>query len=1425
MFAQHAGRRSVLGNQGGQVALATVAQHPAAGALRDGGQLREQAQLQLGRDLVVQRVDLVPDRLQRKHLTRQRVGADHLGRRARCLVGQEVDEGRAHPVDHSVGHEGGDDLALERVLRNGVRMALAQHRGEIHLENTREKRIVGQAARAQLVEQVHLGVGHEHGILGTGQTLAFALAFGQFLVGGQELDGALEQADVFEPAHQVLLSIEQVHGPGGGQLDLLRLVVVVLQHEESHLVGHARQQVVAALQREAAGFLHGAQQDLDVDLVIGAVHAGRVVDGVGVDQAAGLGEFDAAVLRAAEVAAFAEHLAAQLVAVDAEGVARLVAHLDVALVAGLHISADAAVVEQVHRRLEDGVEQLVGRHGGGLGADDGARLRAQGNGLGAARENATALADEALVVVVPAGARQFEQALALGKAGRNVGARVDEDVTVVERQHQLDLAGQQHAVAEHIARHVADAGHCEGLGLCVHAQAAEVALDRLPRAARGDAHLLVVVAHRAAGGERVAQPEAVGRAHAVGDVAEGGRALVGGDHQVGVVLVVSHHIGWRHHRTLDHVVGDIQQAGQEGLVAGHAFGKKSLALAGKRGLLEHEAALGAHRHNHRVLHHLRLHQAQDLGAEIFAPVGPAQATARDLAATQVHTLDARGVHPDLEQGFGFGHVGDVARAELEAHALFAALVGVGAQRGLDGAQELAQHTVFFQTGHVGQSGFQRLHLGADALGARIRLRRVEADGEQLGQALRDRGVLVECFFDVALAEREAQLLEVTHVGAQHGNGAGIEFGGEHQAVERIALHLLTPDRVEQFFEAELEAIHVQRLGKLQAPVVDPVAGCSEVVRMLVEDASPHGLHHRHGVRQGDLLRGVGLQAHLPLTLVELEREGVLFAQSAEHGGVTGGGVGVEMLAVSGGERGHHRLQPAGVATAVGEQHGVHTVHPALAGLGHTGFELDQIDLRGQLVVGAHDVVDARERAVGEHGGELDRRRVEDLGEDRPELHPQLGGVHIARHINQQRRQAAEGAAAHEETHTLALLQAQDAHGVLLQRGGVDLQHLVARVGLQDGLQGLVRMAARDHAGMGHHLCHMLAHHRDLLDRRGIRRRGIQAHETAFAHQLAAGVQALDADDIQPGRAVHGGAAHRLGGQHQTGVGHKLLCGLGRQNLGARGLEQAQRRARHRHQHLALELVVFGGQKGEVALFEPGQEGLGFVGHRGVQRGEAGVEHLHAREHGAPVLHGQADILQGVLNGFAQRKRLGVGGKPVALDQDARDHLPLASAGLCSADDLHDMAGRVARDAQQGMDDPVQGAPASVDRHAHRVHQKRQVGVHDLQHVRAALGCLLPGQVQDLNAHLARCRGAQQGLVGSGHGLQQGGVATAQLLGIGGGKVQFLETRVHGRHPVKQRVGRLSAILGLPRRAKLPQTRIAWPHAMASCDKRMMRLRA
>ena len=64
------------------------------------------------------------------------------------------------------------------------------------------------------------------------------------------------------------------------------------------------------------------------------------------------------------------------------------------------------------------------------------------------------------------------------------GVRVEEDVAVVEGGQQADVPRQQHAVAEHVAGHVADADDGEVGLLDVDAELAEVPLDhsQAPRA-------------------------------------------------------------------------------------------------------------------------------------------------------------------------------------------------------------------------------------------------------------------------------------------------------------------------------------------------------------------------------------------------------------------------------------------------------------------------------------------------------------------------------------------------------------------------------------------------------------------------------------------------------------------------------------------------------------------------------------------------------------------------------------------------------------------------------------------------------------------------------------------------------------------------------------------------------------------------------
>ena len=155
-----------------------------------------------------------------------------------------------------------------------------------------------------------------------------------------------------------------------------------------------------------------------------------------------------------------------------------------------------------------------------------------------------------LVVVLPARTRQREKPLPLGHRCGRIRIGIDEDVAVVEGGDQPRLIRQQHAVAEHVARHVAHADGGEGRRLDVAVELAEMPLHRFPGALGGDAHLLVVVAGRTARREGVVEPEIEFLADRVGRVGECRGALVGGNDEVGIVLIAAHHVlrAGRHRR-------------------------------------------------------------------------------------------------------------------------------------------------------------------------------------------------------------------------------------------------------------------------------------------------------------------------------------------------------------------------------------------------------------------------------------------------------------------------------------------------------------------------------------------------------------------------------------------------------------------------------------------------------------------------------------------------------------------------------------------------------------------------------------------------------------------------------------------------------------------------------------------------------------
>ena len=243
-------------------------------------------------------------------------------------------------------------------------------------------------------------------------------------------------------------------------------------------------------------------------------------------------------------------------------------------------------------------------------------------------------------------------------------------------------------------------------------------------------------------------------------------------------------------------------AGDEGLVAGDALGQPGVAVGGRVGqLLGDEAALGADRHDHGVLHHLRLDQAEDLGAEVLAPVGPAQTAARDLAEAQVHALDPRRVHPDLVRragrragpGWPAGRTSStgsacgcaVARARWKKLVRSVALMRVRKDRRMRSSSRLATWS------RAPSSSSSRPSVSSLPGALAVRATAGPRRGDQQPGGV---DVVAEGVLHVVLAEGRTGLPQVLGVRAQHHRLPPGQPGAQHQGVEAVVLRLAGPGR-------------------------------------------------------------------------------------------------------------------------------------------------------------------------------------------------------------------------------------------------------------------------------------------------------------------------------------------------------------------------------------------------------------------------------------------------------------------------------------------------------------------------------------------------------------------------------------------------------------------------------------------------------
>src|SRR5690606_27803393 len=613
-----------------------------------------------------------------EYLPRQHIGRDYLAHVGAGGLLHAPQEGDAHVVDQVIGQLGGDDFLAQLVMAQRLGIPLDQLPRESPLQGRRQQRIVQFRRIHQALLEVGLGVTDQHGQFRPGQSLTGTGPLSHLRIVGQPLQTATESAAGFHHVDEATVLDHGRHHLRPGQTDGLGLLVVAVEHQSRHFVGHILQQAVALLQGHLPGGHQLIEQDLDVDLLVGAADPAGVVDEVGVAGTAPQAVLNPAQLGHAEVAALAYHPGAHFAAIDPQAVIGLVAHVRVAFTGGLDIGADAAVPDQVDGGLEQAIDEFVGSQVLFGDIEDVPDLRAEGDLLELAGEHAATFGNQLRVVIGPARARQMIQALTLIEAATGIHrVGVDEDLQVVEGRQQAHRAGAQQTVAKYVAAHVTDTYDGNRVLLHVYAQLAEMPLYRDPGTPSRDGHALVVVPHRATGGEGIAHPEAVVGGNAVGNVGEGRRALVRGHHQVIVIVIVTDHLRRRYHLAVDQIIGDIQQTLDEDAIAGNGLLLDSITPGLVRQTPWHEAALGTHRDDHRVLHLLGLGQAQHLGAVVLFPIGPTQTTPGDLAAAQMHPLDPRRVDEDFVHRPRQRQLRNRRRVELEAEVVLGLTLGIG----------------------------------------------------------------------------------------------------------------------------------------------------------------------------------------------------------------------------------------------------------------------------------------------------------------------------------------------------------------------------------------------------------------------------------------------------------------------------------------------------------------------------------------------------------------------------------------------------------------------------------------------------------------------------------------------------------------------------------------------------------------------------
>ncbi|VXC89677.1 hypothetical protein PSEUDO9AZ_20590 [Pseudomonas sp. 9AZ] len=708
----------------------------------------------------------------------------------------------------------------------------------------------------------------------------------------------------------------------------------------------------------------------------------------------------------------------------------------------------------------------------------------------------------------------------------------------------------------------------------------------------------------------------------------------------------------------------------------------------------------------------------------------------------MHAFNTRRVDEDFELRRRPRNIRNRPRVELEAEVGLVlpgriGLVEVGAQGGFDQVQVAAQDAVFVKHRNVVQRSenclLKLLLLVFQVIGGEL-ARQVEARLEQAHQLLGDISVVDQGAGDIAEVEAQANLLEVTRIGTQQRHVTPRHGSHQHQTVEAVVLRRAANDIDEGALQSvvELLDIDIQAFGIGEGEVVNPelaAIGAAQFVRELAEHAQAEVFQNRQHVRQrqrriGVVQLAVQLLLALGQRLVETHDQLALAVQAEQVLHVDHRRVRGETFAVAGREAAGEFAEDFGAlsfAEAFDDQAGV-IVLPRTAGLDHFFFQAQRVDLHAVLRVNLEDELYPRQYRFGEEGPELAIGSLQTLHQHLLDLHAGFGGVHITRHIGQAVAETAIRIAAQEHANLVAFLNLHDRHGGVEQLVHRGLEQVVTRQHFQylSQLFAQVRAAVKTGTLLDHR--YLAADKRNVPHALGVHRRGVQAHKAAFLDHLALGVQFADRHQIRIRRTVHAAWYGSLGEGQQlrlTQVGHSFWF-----DMQLIGLEASAQALGHAQQgllvvdHAAAAGAVGNGEffiaeEGEVVVEQPAHEYLDLfqLGAFDLELGliQPSQQFLGLGFHRLEVGDAQAHIAEYFVQVFFQGLQLADVSAAVNLQEHQRFLLYILALGTLGQDFLQ-LATLVAAHAKHAVLQGVDAVTTTVQLHAHRVDQERNVTV-------------------------------------------------------------------------------------------------------------------